>query len=310
MNTWAASGAAGSHLSVTSSPSFFAVRGTAVGGSDACSQHGQQLVEPDAHLRRNADDRRQRPCRTASAHSRSSSAFDGISPSRYFSITASSASMIDSIDRFAELRRIDQRAGRILRHIERADDALEIVPLADRHVEQHALRAEHFVDRIDEAREVDVVGVELGDAEDAAEPGVARFLPHAPRVHLDPRMGVDRDHRRFDRPQSADRLADEVRVARRIDHVEPLARVIEMNDRGLDRMLVMLLLFVEVADAGAVVDAGLAAHRARLHQQMIDQRRLARRPVSTDGNVANVLDVSGHDRSYHKRCSYLSAPNT
>ena len=104
LNTCAASGAAGSALSVTSSPSFFAVRGTAVGGSDACSEHGQQLVEPDARLRRDADDRRQRalPHRLGSTAARSSS-FDGISPSKYFSITASSTSMIDSIDRFAEL---------------------------------------------------------------------------------------------------------------------------------------------------------------------------------------------------------------
>ena len=65
-------------------------------------------------------------------------------------------------------------------------------------------------------------------------------------------------------------------------------------------MLVMLFLFVEVADARAVVDARLAAHRAGLHQQVIDQRRLARRAVPANGNVANVLDVPGHDYSYQK----------
>ena len=60
-------------------------------------QHRQQFIESDACLA----SRRKRSAsaslaRTASPHSRSSSAFDGISPSRYFSITVSSASMIDS----------------------------------------------------------------------------------------------------------------------------------------------------------------------------------------------------------------------
>ena len=68
--------------------------------------------------------------------------------------------------------------------------------------------------------------------------------------------------RRLDGPQRADRLADEVGIAGRVDHVEPLAGVVEVHDARLDRVLVMLLFFVEVADAGAVVDAGLALHGA------------------------------------------------
>ena len=112
------------------------------------------------------------PCRTASAQSRSSSSFDGISPSKYFSITASSTSMIDSItDSLSSAGSISAPAVSA-RHIERADDALEIVPLPDRHVEQHALRAEHFADRVDRAREVDVVGVQLGDAEMRPRPAL------------------------------------------------------------------------------------------------------------------------------------------
>ena len=125
------------------------------------------------------------------------------------------------------------------------------------------------------AGKVDVVGVELGDAEDAAEAGVARLLPGAAGVDLDAGVGVDRDQRRVDRSQRADRLADEVGIAGRVDDVEPLAGVVEMDDRRLDRMLVVLFFFVEVADAGAVVDARLAADSAGLDEQMIDERCLA-----------------------------------
>ena len=131
--------------------------------------------------------------------------------------------------------------------------------------------------------------------EDAAEAGVARFLPRAAGVDLDAGVGVDRDQRRVGGPQGADRLADEIRIAGRVDDVESLAGVIEVDDGRFDRMLVVLFFFVEVADAGAGIDAGLAAHRARLHQQLVDQRGLARGAVPADRDVANVLDVSRHD---------------
>ena len=292
LNTWAASGAAGSGLSVTVSPSLVAVRATAVGGSEHCSSTREQLVDADAGLGRDADDRRERPlpnrldAEPVELLLRRHLALEVLLHHRFVGLD-------DRLEhRFADLGRIDQRTLGVARHVERADDALEVVPLPQRHVEQRAARAEHFADRVDQLREVDVVGVELGDAEDAAQAGVARFLPRAAGVDLDAGVGVDRDQRRVDGPQGADRLADEVRVAGRVDDVEPLAAVIEMDDRRLDRVLVVLLFFVEVADAGAGVDAGLAADRAGLHQQVVDERRLAGGAVPTNRDVANVLDVS------------------
>ena len=62
----------------------------------------------------------------------------------------------------------------------------------------------------------------------------------------------------FDGRQGPQRLADEVGIAGRIEQIELLAGVAEMDQRRFDRVLVMLFLVVEVADAGAVFDAGRA----------------------------------------------------
>ena len=53
-------------------------------------QHVEQLVDADVRLGRDADDRRERARRDRlAARAVRSSSFDGISPSKYFSITAS-----------------------------------------------------------------------------------------------------------------------------------------------------------------------------------------------------------------------------
>jgi hypothetical protein len=150
------------------------------------------------------------------------------------------------------------------------------VTVTDWHVEQGALLAEHFFDGIDERAEIDVVRIQLGNAKDATEARVTGLFPSAPRVDFDARVGVDGNDGGFRGSQCADCLADQIRIPRRVDDIEPLASVVEVNDRSFDGVFVVFLLFVEVANARAVVDAGLAADGARFHQQIIDQRGFAR----------------------------------
>ena len=119
--------------------------------------------------------------------------------------------------------------------------------------------------------------------------------PGAAGVHLDAGVGVDRDERGLDGAQGADHLADEVGIAGRVEKIEVLAGVIEVDERGLDRVLVMLLFVVEVADAGAGVDAGVSLDGAGFDEQLVDQRRLAGATVAADGDVPNVRNVLNHD---------------
>ncbi len=179
---------------------------------------------------------------------------------------------------------------------------VEIVAAPERNVERHAGRAEGLLDLVQQRREVDVVRVHLVDDEDPAEPLLAGFVEHAAGVHFDARMGVDDDGRGVDAAQGFDGLADEVGIARRVDDVKVFAGVIEMGDFGFDRVFVCLFFFVEVADAGAVVDAGRMVDGPGLDQQGVDERRLAGRTVTTKGNVADVLDsLQTHERGVLSR---------
>jgi hypothetical protein len=62
-------------------------------------------------------------------------------------------------------------------------------------------------------------------------------------------------------------------------------------------MLVVLFFFVEVANARAVVDAGLATDYAGLDQEMVDEGRFTGRAVAAYRDVANVVNFSRHDDS-------------
>ena len=123
--------------------------------------------------------------------------------------------------------------------------------------------------------EVDVVGVELVDDEHAGQAALAGLVEHAARVDLDAVGGGDDDDRGLDGVQRAQGLADEVGLAGRVEQVDVLALVLEVQDAGVDRELVFVLLVVEVGDAGAVVDAAAAVDGLGLEEQGVGQRGLA-----------------------------------
>ena len=129
LNTWAASGAAGSGLSVT----VVAVlrrraRRRPSAAARHCASTSSSSSTPTPVLVETQTIGVSVPCRDRlDAQPLDSSSVDGISPSKYFSITASSTSMIDSISDSLIDFGIDQRAGGVRRHVERADDALEVV---------------------------------------------------------------------------------------------------------------------------------------------------------------------------------------
>jgi hypothetical protein len=120
--------------------------------------------------------------------------------------------------------------------------------------------------------------VHFVDDDYAGQPELACLGEDAARVDLNPRVGVDNDHRRLHGRQRANGLAEEVGVAGRVNGIEPFAGVREVNDARLDRMLVRLFLGVEVADAGAVGDAVVAADRAGLDEELVNEVRLATPP--------------------------------
>ena len=290
LKIWATSGAAGighdfHHVVV-------GVDGRAMhrtGGQAAEDQGVQQLFHAYAGLGRAADDGDERP-----AGDRLHDQPADFLVARLGAVeVAGHDVLVDLDDRLDERgvdgAGIDQRPGRVRGHVERAGHAAEIGPLAQRDVEQLARLAEHFLDGLHEGGEVDVVGVHLVDGDEAAHARLARLVEDPPRGDADAALGVDLDDDRIDGMDGADRLADEIGVAGRINGIEPLAAVVEMDDVRLDAMVVDPLFLVEIADARAVVNACRAGDRAGHGEDFVQKGRFSGGAVSGECHVANVL---------------------
>ena len=108
-------------------------------------------------------------------------------------------------------------------------------------------------------------------------------------MDLDPHHPVDDEDRRVDDPQRGERVGDEARLARRVDHVDLAPVVLERGHRGADRHPALLLVGLEVADGGAVVDPAEAVDDARLEQDRLGEARLAAAPVTDERDVADAV---------------------
>jgi len=188
--------------------------------------------------------------------------------------------------------RIDRASlGHLRRRVEHADHALEIRPETIGDIEQDALLAERVLDGRDQLREVDVVRVALVDHDQPGQRVLSGLVEHASRIHLDAVHRRHDDHCRFDGVERFQRGPDKVGIARRIEQVDELSFVFEMQDRRVDREVVFVLLVVVVGDAGAVVHGPHAVHGVRLVEQGIGERGLPARPVPNQRNGANVALV-------------------
>ena len=143
------------------------------------------------------------------------------------------------------------------------------------------MRAECFANVVEQVNEVDVFCIELGDDDNPSQAGVPGLLEDSAGVDADAGVRVDGDHRGFYPAQGADGLPNEIGIAGRIDQVEVFTGMREMDEAGFDGVFVMLLFFVEVADAGTVVDTSGASDGTGLLQDVIDQCGLPARPVPT-----------------------------
>ena len=85
-------------------------------------------------------------------------------------------------------------------------------------------------------------------------PSSARGLPHDLGLHLDALDGAHHEHGQVGDPQGGLDVAHEVGVARGVDEVDLVALPLERRDGQRERDAPLLLLGVEVAHGGAVLD--------------------------------------------------------
>ena len=155
--------------------------------------------------------------------------------------------------------------------VEEVDDAAELGFLADRELERRHARPELLLELVERARERRPFPVELVDEERPREPEIARHPPHDLGLHLD---ALDRRHHEDGQVGGAERggdVGDEVGVARRVEHVDLDALVLEGGDAERRGDPPPGLLGVEIGDGAAVLHASLAGDRAGDEQQCLGQ---------------------------------------
>src|SRR6185295_16065099 len=101
----------------------------------------------------------------------------------------------------------------------------------------------------------------------------------------------------FDDAESAAGLALEARVAGDVDEVELPVLPLRVRERERDRHPPLLLVVVPVGDSRSRLDRAEAVRLARLEEQRLDERGLARASVADDGDVADLSGLEcGHAR--------------
>ncbi len=162
-------------------------------------------------------------------------------------------------------------------------------------VDRQAFLADRRADALDQRREVGVLRVDLVDDDHAAQIALRRPLEHAVGGELHAGLGVHHDHRGLDRGERADRLPHEVRRPRRVDQVNMGVLPGKIDDGGVERVPVLLLERVEIADGVAPLDAAGRGDRPGPGKQRLGERGFPRAGVADERNGADGFGrIFGH----------------
>ena len=202
-------------------------------------------------------------------------------------------------DGLVPLGRVGGGAGRDgRRNFQSAHHAADFRSESDGQVHRHAGVTEGLADRVNQSFEVDIFEVALGDNDHPSQTGRPGEVEGSPRIHFDSGCAAQRDDGRFDAPQAADRLSDEIGIARRVDDIDVLAAVFEVNQGRGDRVLMVLGFFVRIQNAAAVFDGAGPGRGAGFKQHQVRERRLADCSVPDECHVADLSDcMFGHKPS-------------
>jgi hypothetical protein len=120
-------------------------------------------------------------------------------------------------------------------------DAAEAVARADRPRRRHDRDAEHLLDLVHEVERRARWPVHLVDDRDDRDAAVAAHLEQLDRLRFDALGAVDQHQRSVGRDQRAEGVLAEVLVARRVEQVDAVALILELQRRARDRDAALLL---------------------------------------------------------------------
>jgi len=172
-------------------------------------------------------------------------------------------------------------------------NALELEPGADRPIDRERPDAEHalqFVQQFERAFHRPIALVHEREDRDTTLPA---DLEEFPRLRLDALGGIDHHHHRIHRRQDAIGVFRKILVAGRVEQVDAVAVVVELEDGGTDRDPALPFQFHPVGRSGALVLAGghrsCELHGPAIQQQLLRQRGLAGVRMRNDGERAPFL---------------------
>ena len=182
-------------------------------------------------------------------------------------------------------------------------------PRVDRHRQREDPRAVMLAELGQRLLEIGFFLVEPIDHDHLGNAQFGGVPPH--RVGADPHpvIGMNHDHRQVAHPQRAQTLADEIRIARAIQHVDFHALPIKMHERAQYGDLPVLFALMVVRHRRTSRDGAQPVDDARASQHGLAEHGLAGRSVAHECDVANLTRlILFHIKSLTIRSGQVCCP--
>jgi len=170
-------------------------------------------------------------------------------------------------------------------HADEVDDAGKFVPLSHRSLDRQRHGIEPFLHLGDGAVVVCADAVQFVDERNLGNAVLVRLMPYRLGLRLHAADGAEDNHHPIEHAQRPFHLDREIDVARGIDDVNLVAAPHAGRGRRRDRDPAFLLLGHPVHDGLAVVDLAQFIRFARIEEDPLGHRRLARVDVGHDADV-------------------------
>ncbi len=202
--------------------------------------------------------------------------------------------------------RVDYCTGNIALCTQSARHAAKFLPKSNRHVQRYATIPKGLFNLCEQFWKVDIFGIELVEDDQPADTCLFCLLKDTPCVNLNSGLSVNDDGSDVHCSKRPDDLTNEIAVARGVKHMIVISVVVEKRDFRLDGVAMGFFLFVEIAEAGALIHAGWPVDGPCEIEKMIEKRRLSHRTVTAQSDIANLV----HGQFYHSHCSLAFSGST
>ena len=197
-------------------------------------------------------------------------------------------------DGFLVLRHLDLHPleilhleGALVEHVDDAGDFLILIP--DGHHDGGDLLAEALPQGLEGGVVVAVVLVGLGDVHKAGHVSLFAVLPRLFQPHGDAVLGGADNHGGISGPQGLHHLTGKVKRARRIQHIDAAALVLQGRHSGGDGDLTLRLLRIIITDGISIGAAAHPVNSAGHIQKTLCQSGLTAATVAQQTDVTDVL---------------------